>query len=162
MKKRYFLLPFWVALGIILGFFITRSCAPVQIEPTKQPDIKPKIERIKAAKQEAIILHDTVIKYRTKYRYLRDTLIYELPCDTVLKLVIQTCDSIVVKDSLLIAKQSDIILTQDSLISDYKVITHNDTIEIKRLGKEVKKQKRQKWLVIAAWAAREAVGLSNR
>lgn len=147
--KRYYLLPFWVLLGIIVGFILTRSCLPVHTEPIKQPDIKPKIERIKAAKQEAIILHDTVVKYRTKYRYLRDTLVYELPCDTILKMVFQSCDSIIAKDSLLIAKQSGIILTQDSLISDYKVITHNDTIEINRLGKEVKKQKRQKWLIVA-------------
>ena len=147
--KRYYLLPFWVFLGIVVGFVLSRSCTPAHTEPIKQPDIKPKIERIKAQKSEAIILHDTVIKYRTKYRYLRDTLIYELPCDTVLKLIVQTCDSIVVKDSLLISKQSNIILTQDSLISDYKVITHNDTIEINRLGKEVKKQKRQKWFIAA-------------
>ena len=147
--KRYYLLPFWVFLGIVVGFVLNRSCTPAHTEPIKQPDIKPKIERIKTQKSEAIILHDTVIKYRTKYRYLRDTLIYELPCDTVLKLIVQTCDSIVVKDSLLISKQSNIILTQDSLISDYKVITHNDTIEINRLGKEVKKQKRQKWFIAA-------------
>lgn len=149
MKRAYYL-PMWIVTGAIIGFFCSRSCEQVESIQVNQPNIKPIIKRIDSIKYVDRIMHDTVIKYRTKYRYLRDTLLLEVPCDTILQLIITACDSIITKDSVAMLVKDYTIKYQDTLISNYKVITHNDTLEMKRLNKEVKRQKRQKWLVIGS------------
>lgn len=133
-----------IILTAVACCLILRSCVkPVSKENlhTETKLVLAKESKIHAREKKAKIIHDTVTKWRTRYKAVRyDSLI---PCET--KLVI--CDTIVIKDSLLISKLEGIQLTQDSVIKDWHTIHANDSTALRRANKEVKKQKKQKQLL---------------
>ena len=88
--------------------------------------------------------HDSVrVEYVTKWKKAkRDTAF--LPCDSVLKLVITICDTIMFNDSAHISVLKQVIKNDSVTKSNYKKIIKNDSTTIVGLNKEVKKQKRQK------------------
>lgn len=102
--------------------------------------------------------YDSVhVEYVTKWKKAkRDTAF--LPCDSVLKLVITICDTIMFNDSAHISVLKQVIKNDSVTKSNYKKIINNDSITIVGLNKEVKKQKRQK--KIFAGVALAAIGIA--
>jgi hypothetical protein len=78
------------------------------------------------------------------YRILKHDTIYANICAPI----IQLCDSIILIDSSLIVDLKHVIKVDSVIIGNYKKVTHNDSLSIVGLNKEVRKQKRQKRLLI--------------
>lgn len=132
---------------------IFHSCSKPEISPSETPKLILKANtqesKIKAEESKATVLHDTVIKWRERFRVVRhDSLI---PCET--KLII--CDTILVKDSTLIAAKDSIISHYGVLVSDWKQVHSSDSTDLVNANKEVKKQKRKVifWKVVSATGA---------
>jgi len=152
MTKKNPYIPF-IVVGIllILVFLFGRSCGnnnvitvPFDSKKVKS-QIRTEIDNIKRLKSLEAPMSVEVIKWRTKWREGRhDT----IPCEDKLPILINICDSIIVADSSLIETKDLIIVNQDSVIKNYQSIVSQDSVTIKGLHKEVKKQKRQKWLVL--------------
>jgi len=89
---------------------------------------------------------DTIrVEVIKKYRILKHDTIYANICAPI----IQLCDSIILIDSSLIVDLKHVIKVDSVIIGNYKKVTHNDSLSIVGLNKEVKKQKRQKkWLIV--------------
>ncbi len=75
------------------------------------------------------------VKFITKYKVLKQTAV--LPCDTLVKRIVETCDTIIKVDSLEIIKLKQVI-ANDSVIFDIQ------KTEINTLKKEVKRQRRKR------------------
>ena len=89
---------------------------------------------------------DTIrVEVIKKYRILKHDTIFANICAPI----IQLCDSIILVDSSLIVDLKHVIKVDSVIIGNYKKVTHNDSLSIVGLNKEVKKQKRQKkWLIV--------------
>ena len=154
---RKFYLPFFIA-AVVLLCFIPKCNHPEPSQPTKVFDSIPYFK----AKIDSLSTYITVeyldrVEYRTRFKTVRhDSLI---PCETKLL----TCDTLILKDDSLIND----LLVKDTVNTRFNMYLVNriktDSIVLsdtcKYFGKEIKKQKWIKRLIIAAWIGREAVGV---
>lgn len=139
-QNRTFYHAIITALIILICF---RECErkPVEMVPQKQA-IKVLKASIDSVKPIIIEREKEVVKWRTKWREVRhDSLI---PCEELLVY----CDTLVLADSSLIAEQKVLIGIQDSVIKMQDLTIKSDSVTISDLSKEVKKQKRLKWLFL--------------
>jgi hypothetical protein len=101
----------------------------------KKLEVNKVAEQVKANKTDSIR-----IKYVTKWRLkIKDSIVYK-PCEELIII----CDSIITVDSTQISQLRHVNLLNDSIITDYKVIHYNDSIDKVCLTKWGKKQRRQK------------------
>lgn len=154
--KYYHLIA--IVLILIVVFFLGKGCSKDEVY-VKGVNVDSILQDNKNLQRDIQILQtfteseDSVITvYKTKYKYIKDTLIIKLPCDTVLKLVIAACDSIILHDSLAINGRDSIIGKQGKMITNYQTIRASDSTAIAAHSKEVKKLKRKiiLWKVISA------------
>lgn len=131
-------------------FFLGRSCAPAVTIPnqtdTLKKDVQKALQKRDSVKKEIVYKDSIRIKYVVKWRSaksLRDS----IPCDSLLPILINTCDSVIVKDSSEI-KSMAVALFLDSIIIDaqQKIISVDSVQEI-AYKKEIRKHKRQKRLI---------------
>jgi len=103
--------------------------------------------KILAGRKDSVRV-ETIVKWRKlkEYVYVHDS----IPCDSLLPIVINTCDSVIAADSAVIVSLKKVIVA-DSLIIDTQAKTIvNDSLVIVGLNKDIKKHKRQKrWLSAA-------------
>ncbi len=145
-------------LVIIVTVIILKSCQSDTVVYSKPTVIYKKIikwekqvDSTKAqVKKDDSVHTKLIIKWRIK---AADT-IYKV-CDSL----IIVCNDIITVDSTEINSLKHINNLQDSIITDQKVSHYNDSLEIKGLKKEIKRQKWQKRGVIAAWTLREGATL---
>lgn len=138
-----------IALLIIIAILLGLNYCQKEVIPITPKQIN--IDSIRAIEREAYELKllassqsDTVIVYRNKWHKAKpqfDT----LPCDTALKLCISICDTLIVKDSLLIGTQKKVINKLDSALNGWKLVHSIDSTTIIGLKKENKKLKRRVW-----------------
>lgn len=105
---------------------------------TKPLEVVSKVDSTNIYKAEINALKDSIkhldttrIKLVTKYRYLKgktDT----IPCDTLIKMIVNVCDTIVLNDSIEISKLKQIN-------TKYSYIVKNDSITIDSLKSSRKK-----------------------
>lgn len=147
---------FWVLLVIALLWAFFRSCQPkteqTYIYPSKE--LKLAIIKNKALSDSLKKLNqkkDSVrIEYVTRWRKLKgDTIFRSLPCDTILPIIVQACDSVIYADSVLIAGLKSVIKSDSLIIQKQDSVIRLDSLQILALNSEVRKQKRQKRLAIA-------------
>lgn len=147
-----------VVIILIVVFFLGKGCSQEPIY-AKGVNVDSILQDNKNLQRDIQILQsftedqDSIrIVYKTKYKYIKDTLKIKLPCDTVLKLVIQACDSIILHDSLAINGRDSIIGKQGKMIVNYQSIRTSDSTAISSHSKEIKKLKRKVilWKVISA------------
>lgn len=146
MKKQTFIIA--VLIAIIAFLLALRSCEsspstlPVETKELKQSIAtnKAKAERLKPI----IIIKDSIrTKYVTKWKEVRhDSLI---PCPEKLAIA----DTVIYRDSSLISSLKLLCKIDSSIIADQSKVIVSDSITIKGLKKEVKKQKRQKRILAA-------------
>ena len=124
-----------VIIGIVIGCLIMwlfRCEKP-------QPEVKPvTITEFKV--RDSIITqvktHDVIrTKYIDKYHIIHDS----LPCEEVLTL----CDTILVKDSVLISALYAVISVDSTIISKQQAIHGMDSITIQDLHRDLRRQKRR-------------------
>jgi len=151
--NQRFLASLLTAVFIVLIFLLGRSCAkPAEIHTGINVDSL-KTEIAKEYKQREKLLRkaheaDTVrIKYLVRWKEVKKE-IKDLPCDSAIKIVIQTCDTIILKDSVLISDLKNVIRVDSLMIGNYEKVVVYDSLTIVGLKKEVRRQKRKKWL---AW-----------
>jgi len=154
-KMRKYILPTLTLLGVIVvTFLIFKACgdiAPEQpITPDKTDSLKKVITNQEKVKDSLLILanrKDSVrVEYITKWKKLKGDTAF-LPCDTILNLVISTCDSIIAIDSALIGDLKGVIKVDSGIIANYKKVVVNDSTTIVGLNREINKQKGQKKLI---------------
>ena len=149
-----------IALILIVVFFLGRGCNNKVITPNIDAkaigkNLKKQLIERNVLKGLAVAQTDTVTKYRNRYIYVRDTLIKKLPCETVLNIVVNTCDSALNAQCDLLTLKDSIIQNNDSIIGNYQKLVKIDSCTIGQLTKEVKKQKRKVilWKVISVGEA---------
>lgn len=87
------------------------------------------------------------VEYITRWKKLKQDTAF-MPCDTVLKLVISTCDTIIANDSALISDLKKIIKIDSVTKSNYRKIIKNDSTTIVGYEKAIKKHiKSKRWFV---------------
>lgn len=92
--------------------------------------------------------HDSVrVEYVTRWKKAkRDTAF--LPCGSILKIVINICDTIMYNDSAHISVLKQVIKNDSVTKSNYKKIINNDSITIVEYQKAIKKHMRcKRWFV---------------
>ena len=137
-----------VIILLIIVFFLGRGCnsnygefATIKTEPLKQSIAtnKAKAEKLKPI----IIIKDReVVKWRDRYHEVRhDSLI---PCPEKLAIA----DTVIYQDSSLIYSLKLLCKIDSNIIAEQSKVISADSITIKGLKKEVRKQKIQKWLAV--------------
>jgi len=103
--------------------------------------------KILAGRKDSVRV-ETIVKWRKlkEYVYVHDS----IPCDSLLPIVITTCDSIVAADSAVISSLKKVIVADSLIIDSQAKVIVNDSLVIVGLNKDIKKHKRQKrWLSAA-------------
>lgn len=140
----------FIAVLLLIVFLLGRQCNAPAVIKTRSDGLK---TAIKAELKERPILKsmaevkvDSAFKWRDRWHAAK-TLTVTLPCDMVLKIVERVADAVITVDSSAIVAQARVIALDDSLLCNYRQAAVNDSLSIVALKKEVKRQKRQKWLV---------------
>lgn len=128
-------IPYLVILTLCIVFIVASlsKCGNKPVYKDRVDTITIIKQRIDTIEKEVVKLKEakTKIIYRTKF----DTL---ATIDTVL-IELKKCDTIVKIDSIIIQKQ-------DTIIQDQRVIIDDLDLDKKELGKEVKREKRKRYL----------------
>jgi hypothetical protein len=147
----------FVCLLVVL-FIGTKGC-----EADVQPPIRDITDSLKAVIKAQIKTQDslkllagrkdsvrveTIVKWRKlkEYVYVHDS----IPCDSLLPIVINTCDSVIAADSAVISSLKKVIVADSLIIDSQAKLIVNDSLVIVGLNKDIKKHKKQKrWLSAA-------------
>lgn len=146
-KLKYYI-PWAIILILAICLWFKGCSVSKEILHTDNATIKTNIKKLTIKKDSVKVEANKtdsirtiyVLKWRTK---IHDSIIYK-EC----KELIIICDSIITVDSTQISQLRQVNLLNDSIITDYKVIHYNDSIDIKYLTKWGKKQRRQKTLAL--------------
>jgi hypothetical protein len=153
-KTRYILIPFLLTIIALLLFKVFSSNYH-EIE-----GIKINTDSIKVQVYRNLSLRSKLIEkanksdsvrtiYVTRWREKIKPIVDSIPCDSALKIVVQECDTIIVKDSVAISDLKRVIVQDSIIITDQQKIIQGDSIQILGLKKDLKKQKRLTRLVAA-------------
>lgn len=150
MKPHYKLISIFILIGIVF------ACIFVKCEPSETVDATtwPETEILKSVISDLnhendslkvkANLKDTVwmkgaIRWRdAKGKYKADS----IPCDSLIVI----CDTLLYQDSSYISTLKTIIKVDSNIIANYEKIVRNDSIYIEALKKQVKKERRKKWV----------------
>lgn len=108
----------------------------VRTEILERADLKSKSKRADSI----------VYKWRDRWHEIK-TEIGTKPCDSILPIIVHVADSVIIVDSTALVAKSRIIALDDSIICNQASIIKIDSITILGLKKEIRRQKRQKWLI---------------
>ena len=160
-----------IAAVIIMFGLLTRQCDDSEAVETDhlKDSLKTTIRNQKRISDSLKLVangNDSVrLEYITKWRTKIKTIIQHdsIPCDSILPMVVSTCDSIISKDSIYIKDLRDIIYT-DSIIMDSQVqVIKLDSIKIADLDRKVVRLKRhRRWLLFGTGVLGGAVLINNR
>lgn len=111
---------------------------------------------VKANIKDSVRIKDSIrVKWQKRWIDVKDSLKVPAECDSIVNVVIQVCDSVLAADSELIAEQKAEIAVSDTIIKrqaqaieNQDQVIENKDAEIVDLKKEVRRQKRQKFI---AW-----------
>lgn len=141
MNKQSLLIPLSIALLACAIWF--KSCTKEQPLDTSEPiilqarSLQAAIDSTKAATAKQ---HDTVTVWRTRWLAAKSVTVSAV-CDSVVKYIVSTCDSLVKHDSLLINGLTEIVNKQDTLISKLWQAHSIDSVTIGKLNKRLKWQR---------------------
>lgn len=145
IKQIKYYIPYIIIL-ILAVCLCFKGCNKVALSDNKpiRTNIKKLTVKKDSVKIEANKTDSIRIKYVTKWRLkIKDSIVYK-PCEELIII----CDSIITVDSTQISQLRHVNLLNDSIITDYKVMHYNDSIDKVCLTKWGKKQRRQKNLAI--------------
>jgi hypothetical protein len=143
IKSKYFTYSCLIILGIVIALLF--KCEGKKPNQTNTIGLKQQIKTVTVKKDsiQKVIVREEVIRYKTITKYIHDKGL-DLPCDTVLNLVIADCDTIIKVDSILISSLKKELKYDSLIITWHQKIQAQDSVEILALKKEVKKERRKK------------------
>lgn len=164
MKTRFQLNPLVIkmtAFTIVMAIacvFLFKGCGEDIGAPSS--DLSRENDSLKLVNSEKDRLNDSLLKlskghdsirveYKTRWKFMKQDTAF-IPCDSILPMVINLCDSIMYNDSAHISVLKQVIKNDSVTKSNYKRIINNDSTTIVGLNKKIKKQKR---LLIGSAAA---------
>jgi hypothetical protein len=162
-----------IGLSIIVILLLFKSCNPdveVAAESSREKDSLKNIiadqKHIADSLKHVAIKDDSVrVEYITQWRTKIKIMIEHdsIPCDSILPLVVTTCDSIISKDSIYIKDLRDIIYTDSIIMDSQAQVMVLDSTKIAKLEKDVTKlKKHRKWLFGSTAILTTILILSNR
>jgi len=150
--KSYLLSIIFFVFGVAACLFF-KNCEPKQTIASSE---------VKAKIVTEIKANDSIKKDAVKSDSIRTVYVYKYrasksvpgPCDTVLKYVIQSCDTMAIKDSLVIYNYKLLHKSDSVIINLYKQLASQDSIKIDSLLSQIKKcRRRNKILLFTAIVA---------
>jgi len=105
------------------------------------------------------------LEYITKWRTKVKTLVQHdtIPCDSMLTIVVNMCDTLIVKDSVYISDLKKIILTDSIIMDSQAQVIKLDSIKIADLDRKVVRlKKHRRWLLFGTGVLGGAVLINNR
>jgi len=149
----FILIIIWVLFFILFSRFKSCESKNINIDYDStlilkqqiKKDIKDRDSLIKLANKKDSVRIETIVKYKW-LKGKTDT----VPCEDLLPLVYNVCDSIIIVDSSEISILRDVIKNDSVIICNYQKVSYNDSICIIGLKKQVKCQKvktRLAWIV---------------
>ena len=160
-----------IAAVIIMFGLLTRQCDDSEAVETDhlKDSLKTTIRNQKRISDSLKLVangNDSVrLEYITKWRTKIKTIIQHdsIPCDSILPMVVSTCDSIISKDSIYIKDLRDIVYTDSIIMDSQAQVIVLDSIKIAKLEKDVTKlKKHRKWLFGSTAALTGILILSRR
>jgi hypothetical protein len=155
-KERLWLALLFTALVLIIILHFFKACTPdiPTGESSREKDSLKHIiayqKRVADSLKTVANGHDSVrLEYITQWRTKIKTIIQHdsIPCDSILPMVVSTCDSIISKDSIYIKDLRDIIYTDSIIMDGQAQVMVLDSIKIAKLERDVAKlKKHRKWL----------------
>jgi hypothetical protein len=156
---------------VIMFGLLTRQCDDTEAVETDhlKDSLKTTIRNQKRISDSLKLLansNDSVrLEYITKWRTKIKTIIQHdsIPCDSILPMVVSTCDSIISKDSIYIKDLRDIIYTDSIIMDSQAQVIKLDSIKIADLDRKVVRLKRhRRWLLFGTGVLGGAVLINNR
>lgn len=142
MKKIYDKYSWLIIILLIVVLCLMQWCKPT---PVKEKPIAKKIEKDlekqAEAKKEARRADSVRTIYVDRWHKVKQNPI-KLPCDTFLKIVIATCDTVIQKDSTEIVALKKVVLQDSILIVDYQELHRSDSTELSGVQRKLRWQKR--------------------
>ena len=160
-----------IAAVIIMFGLLTRQCDDSEAVETDhlKDSLKTTIRNQKRISDSLKLVangNDSVrLEYITKWRTKIKTIIQHdsIPCDSILPMVVSTCDSIISKDSIYIKDLRDIIYTDSIIMDSQAQVIKLDSIKIADLDRKVVRLKRhRRWLLFGTGVLGGAVLINNR
>ena len=160
-----------IAAVVIMFGLLTRQCDDTKAVETDhlKDSLKTTIRNQKRISDSLKLVangNDSVrLEYITKWRTKIKTIIQHdsIPCDSILPMVVSTCDSIISKDSIYIKDLRDIIYTDSIIMDSQAQVIKLDSIKIADLDRKVVRLKRhRRWLLFGTGVLGGAVLINNR
>ena len=160
-----------IAAVIIMFGLLTRQCDDTEALETDhlKDSLKTTIRNQKRISDSLKLVangNDSVrLEYITKWRTKIKTIIQHdsIPCDSILPMVVSTCDSIISKDSIYIKDLRDIIYTDSIIMDSQAQVIKLDSIKIADLDRKIVRLKRhRRWLLFGTGVLGGAVLINNR
>lgn len=160
-----------IAAVVIMFGLLTRQCDDTEAVETDhlKDSLKTTIRNQKRISDSLKLVangNDSVrLEYITKWRTKIKTIIQHdsIPCDSILPMVVSTCDSIISKDSIYIKDLRDIIYTDSIIMDSQAQVIKLDSIKIADLDRKVVRLKRhRRWLLFGTSVLGGAVLINNR
>jgi hypothetical protein len=160
-----------IAAVVIMFGLLTRQCDDTEAVETDhlKDSLKTTIRNQKRISDSLKLVansNDSVrLEYITKWRTKIKTIIQHdsIPCDSILPMVVSTCDSIISKDSIYIKDLRDIIYTDSIIMDSQAQVIKLDSIKIADLDRKVVRLKRhRRWLLFGTGVLGGAVLINNR
>ena len=160
-----------IAAVVIMFGLLTKQCDDTKAVETDylKDSLKTTIrnqQRIADSLKLVANSNDSVrLEYITKWRTKIKTIIQHdsIPCDSILPMVVSTCDSIISKDSIYIKDLRDIIYTDSIIMDSQAQIIKLDSIKIADLDRKIVRLKRhRRWLLFGTGVLGGAVLINNR
>ena len=160
-----------IAAVVIMFGLLTRQCDDTEAVETDhlKDSLKTTIRNQKRISDSLKLVAngtDSVrLEYITKWRTKIKTIIQHdsIPCDSILPMVVSTCDSIISKDSIYIKDLRDIIYTDSIIMDSQAQVIKLDSIKIADLDRKVVRLKRhRRWLLFGTGVLGGAVLINNR
>jgi len=162
-----------IGLSIIVILLLFKACDPgsgITQESSREKDSLKHIiadqKHIADSLKHVAVKDDSVrVEYITQWRTKIKIMIEHdsVPCDSILPLVVTTCDSIISKDSIYIKDLKDIIYTDSIIMDSQAKVMVLDSTKIAKLERDViKLKKHRKWLFGSTAILTTILILSNR
>jgi hypothetical protein len=143
-NNRFDLWIIALCLAVITVFLLNKACKPQYpiFTPDKQKDSLKAVISHQLKERDSLIqlsgiseqLRDSII---IRWRTVIKPIIYQVPCDSILPIVVNTCDSIITADSLHISDLKQVIKIDSGIISNQSKVIKMDSVMINRLSFKV-------------------------
>lgn len=151
MKLQLLKITFVVAALILLIVWLSPGGCSKPIPQSNTSNLKDSINKVNVRRDSVKIVIKEVEKERIKYivrwrdvKVNRDS----LPCDSLVSVIINVCDTLIQKDSTEINALKKMVELDEFVIKEQRRVIVIDSVVDLKLRKEIRRHKRQKRLIV--------------